>query len=63
MKEIKSEPLKIKRRGEDGTRVISVRLREEILNSLDNIANDIHYSRNELINIILEHGINNLEIE
>lgn len=63
MKEIKSEPLKIKRRGEDGTRVISVRLREETLNSLDNIANDIHYSRNELINIILEHGINNLEIE
>lgn len=63
MKEIKSEPLKIKRRGEDGTRVISVRIREEILNSLDNIANDIHYSRNELINIILEHGINNLEIE
>lgn len=63
MKEIKNEPLKIKRRGEDGTRVISVRVREETLNSLDNIANEIHYSRNELINIILEHGINNLEIE
>ncbi|MBQ6931587.1 MAG: CopG family transcriptional regulator [Clostridia bacterium] len=63
MKEIKSEPLKIKRRGEDGTRVISVRVREETLSSLDSIANEIHYSRNELINIILEHGINNLEIE
>ena len=63
MKEIKNEPLKIKRRGEDGTRVISVRIREETLNSLDKIANEIHYSRNELINIILEHGINNLEIE
>jgi len=63
MKELKSEPLKIKRRGEDGNRVISLRIREEILSELDRIAADTHYSRNELINIILEHGINNIEIE
>ena len=54
---------KIKRRGEDGNRVISLRIREEILSELDRIAADTHYSRNELINIILEHGINNIEIE
>ena len=63
MKEFKNEPLKIKRRGEDGNRVISVRIREEILSELDKIAADTRYSRNELINIILEHGINNIEIE
>ena len=63
MKELKSEPLKIKRRGEDGNRVISLRIREEILSELDRIAADTRYSRNELINIILEHGINNIEIE
>ncbi len=63
MKELKSEPLKIKRRGEDGNRVISLRIREEILTELDRIAADTRYSRNELINVILEHGINNIEIE
>ena len=58
-----NEPLKLKRRGEDGNRIISVRLREDILEKLDRIAADAHYSRNELINIILEHGVDNIEIE
>ena len=34
------EPLKIKKRGEDGNRVISVRIREEILTELDKIAGE-----------------------
>ena len=63
MSEFNGKPLKIRRRGEDGNRVISVRLREELLVSLDQIANETHYSRNELINIILEHGINNIVIK
>lgn len=56
-------PLIIKKRGEDGNRIISVRIREETLMQLDRIANETNYSRNELINIILEHGIQNLEIQ
>ncbi|MBQ4651732.1 MAG: ribbon-helix-helix protein, CopG family [Oscillospiraceae bacterium] len=60
---MKNEPLKIKKRGEDGTRVITVRLREETLAELDRIANESNYSRNELINIILSHGVKNIEIE
>lgn len=63
MNEFKNETLKIKRRGEDGNRVITVRLREEILSELDKIAAEAHYSRNELINLILSHGIKNIEIE
>ncbi len=63
MKDIKNEPLKIKRRGEDGNRVITVRIKEETLSKIDKIAFETHYSRNELINIILEHGVNNIEIE
>ncbi|MBQ8228483.1 MAG: CopG family transcriptional regulator [Clostridia bacterium] len=63
MSEFNSTPLKIKRRGEDGNRVISVRLREEILTSLDKIASETHHSRNELINIMLEYGVNNIIIE
>ncbi len=63
MSTFKNEPLKIKRRGEDGNKVITVRIRDETLTALDKIANENHYSRNELINIILEHGINNIIIE
>lgn len=59
---LNSEPLKIKKRGEDGNRIISVRIREEILSELDKIANESNYSRNELINLILDYGIKNIEI-
>lgn len=59
----KTEPLRIKRRGEDGFRMISVRIREETLAELDRIAAESNYSRNELINIILRHGVSNIEIE
>lgn len=57
-----NEPLVIKKRGEDGSRVITVRIREEILAALDKLAAETNYSRNELINIILAHGIENVEI-
>ena len=60
---MKSEPLKIKKRGEDGNRIISVRIKEDTLAELDRIANETNYSRNELINIILSHGVKNIEIE
>ena len=56
------EPLKIKKRGEDGNRIISVRIKEEILQELDRISKVSNYSRNELINLILKYGIENLEI-
>ena len=57
------EPLKIKKRGEDGNRVISVRIKEDILTDLDRIAAESNYSRNELINIILSYGIEHIVIE
>lgn len=60
---MKNEPLKIKKRGEDGNKVITVRIKEDTLDKLDQIANESNYSRNELINIILSHGVNNIEIE
>lgn len=57
-----NETLKIKRRGEDGNRGITVRIKEETLTAIDKAAAESNYSRNELINIILSHGIKNLEI-
>ena len=60
---MKNEPLKIKRRGEDGHKTITVRIKESTLAKLDSIAAESNYSRNELINIMLEHGVDNIEIE
>ncbi|MCI8478701.1 MAG: ribbon-helix-helix protein, CopG family, partial [Oscillospiraceae bacterium] len=50
-------------RGEDRNKVITVRIREDTLDALDKIAAETNRSRNELINIILSHGVQNLEIE
>lgn len=57
------EPLIIKKRGDDGNRIITVRIREDTLVELDRIAAESNRSRNELINIILAHGVQNIEIE
>lgn len=57
------EPLVIKKRGEDGTRVISVRIREETLAALDKLSAECNYSRNELINILLNYGIENVQVK
>jgi len=59
---MKQEPLKIRKRGEDGSRVITVRIREETLVALDKLAAEVNYSRNELINLMLSHGVENIEI-
>ena len=58
-----SEPLIIKKRGEDGNRIITVRIREDTLAELARLAAESNRSRNELINIILAHGVKNIEIE
>lgn len=58
-----NEALKIKRKGEDGHRVITIRIREATLESIDKIAAEANYSRNELINRMLEHGLEHIEIE
>ena len=58
-----NEPLKIKRKGEDGHRVITICIREDTLESIDKIAAEANYSRNELINRMLEHGLEHIEIE
>lgn len=63
MSELKGEVLKLKKRGEDGNRVITVRIKEETLSEIDRIAKEVNYSRNELINTILEHGVRTIEIE
>lgn len=58
-----NKPLIIKRRGDDGYRVISVRIQEDTLAEIDRLAAETNRSRNELINLILAHGIKHIEIE
>lgn len=55
--------LKILCRGEDGYKLISVRIKEETLEALDKLAAETNYSRNELINLLLQHGVAHVEIE
>lgn len=53
----------IKKRGEDGYRIISVRIKESTLSKIDHISSESNISRNELINILLGNAIDNVEIE
>lgn len=49
--------------GENGYKNFSVRLKTETVDKLDEIARKTNRSRNELINMILDYGIENCDIE
>lgn len=57
------ESLIIKKKADDGYRVISVRVPNDILAQLDKLADETKHSRNEIINLMLNYGIKNIEIE
>lgn len=50
-------------KGDDGYKVFSIRIKETTVKNLDDISEKTNRSRNELINIMLEFGINNCVIE
>ena len=50
-------------RGEDGYKVFSVRVKKELVKSLDEIAEASGYSRNDIVNIFLEYAIQHYIIE
>lgn len=52
-----------KMRGNDGHKTFSIRIKEELVESIDSISNQTGHSRNELIGIFLEYAINNCKIE
>lgn len=55
--------IKINRKGDDGYKVISVRIKEGTLVKIDDLAVKSNRSRNELINILLENSVDNVEID
>lgn len=60
---MEKEKLVIKKREGDGSKIITIRIKSSTLAKLDEIADSTNYSRNELVNRILNHGLENLQIE
>ncbi len=50
-------------RGEDGNKVISVRIKEDLLGQIDSLASQSNRSRNEVINLLLRDAVERAEIE
>ena len=61
------EEIKIKKRiakrGDDGYKIVSVRMKDELLERLDKLSADTNRSRNELINILLEASLDIVKVE
>ena len=51
------------RKGDDGYKVVSVRMKDETGEKLDVLSAKTNRSRNELINILIESAINIVKIE
>ena len=54
---------KVTRKGDDGYKIISVRMKEEMLKKLEDMSARTNRSRNELINLLLESAIDLVKIE
>lgn len=57
------ERIVIKKKGEYGFKVFSVRVREDVVTRIDQIAADAGRSRNEIIGILLEFAVDKCSIE
>ncbi len=49
-------------KGEDGYKTFSLRVKDEVVAELDRIAEETGRSRNEIISLMLDFGIENCEI-
>lgn len=54
---------KAPRRGDDGYKIVSVRMKEEMLARLDRLAAQTNRSRNELINLLLDSAMEIVKVE
>lgn len=54
---------KSERKGDDGYKIVSVRMKEEMIAKLDALAKETNRSRNELINILVESGLEIVDVE
>lgn len=54
---------KVPRHGDDGYKIVSVRMKDELLERLDKLSVDSNRSRNELINLLLDAAVDIVKIE
>ena len=50
-------------KGEDGYKVFSIRIKEDLVEKLDNLAQQTNRSRHDLINTLLEYAADHCEVE
>ena len=64
---IMSNEIRIKKRtprkGDDGYKIVTVRMKEELIERLDTLAANTNRSRNELINLLLNAAVDIVKIE
>ena len=54
---------KVAKRGDDGYKIVSVRMKDELLEKLDRLSAVTNRSRNELINLLLDAAVDIVKIE
>ena len=54
---------KVARRGDDGYKIVSVRMKDELIEKLDKLSAETNRSRNELINMLLCAAVDIVKIE
>ena len=54
---------KTAKKGDDGYKIVSVRMKDELLAQLDDLSAKSNRSRNELINLLLESAIRIATVE
>ena len=59
---MKKENLIIRPKGEDGYKVFSIRVKEDVVAQIDEISAQTGRSRNELIGMFLEYALNNCTV-
>lgn len=53
----------IRKKGEDGTKTFSIRIKQETVNRIDELSRKTDRSRNELIGMLLDFGLDHCETE
>lgn len=61
--DVRNNKIRISKKGDDGYKVISVRIKESTLDAIESISAQSNRSRNEVINILLENAVEDTEIE
>ncbi len=54
---------KVAKKGDDGYKIVSVRMKETLLARLEELSVETNRSRNELINLLLEASVEIVKVE